>query len=106
MIGGLTELAWAQKGGVQVITGSDVPGVETLTPGLICWPSMIVGPRFTLSGPTRGGTNVISGDAAIDRADTVAVVSACAPATGAARANGMRTAAAADRLRIRIRISF
>jgi hypothetical protein len=107
MIGGLTGgFACGQKGSVQAIGGSEVPGVTTFKPGLICCPPMIVGPRVTLSGPTLGGTNKNRGDAATDGDDAVGVVSARAPATGAASANGMRTAAAADNLRIRIRISF
>jgi hypothetical protein len=66
---------------------------------------MYVAPRITLSGPTLGGMNVIAGDAGAGAA-AVGAASARAPVTGPARANGMRTAAAADNLRIRIRISF
>src|SRR5258705_2150923 len=85
MIGGLTRgLACGQKGSVQAIGGSEIPGETTFTPGLICCPSMIVGPRFTLSGPTLGGTNSNRVGAAAGADDAVGVVSARAPATGAA----------------------
>ena len=105
MIDGLRgRVVRGQNEGDHVIGGSDTPGEKTLTPGLICCPSMIVGPRFTVSGPTLGGTNVNVAAFAAARDDAAGVVAA--PATGAAMANGTRTAAAADNLRIRIRISF
>jgi hypothetical protein len=81
-------------GGVQVSGGTEIPDVETLTPGLITLPPIIVAPRLTLSGPTEGGTNVSSGDpAACGGAE---VVSALATPTGAARQNTVRAAAAPD----------
>jgi hypothetical protein len=93
----LVPVLFGQRGGVQVIGGSETPGITTFTPRLIMRPPMNVAPIFTLIGPTFGGTNVSSGDAA------AGVVSARAPTTGAARPNRLTTAAAADNFRASIR---
>jgi hypothetical protein len=89
-------------GGVQVMGGSEVPGVETLTPGLICFPPMNVAPMMTCSGPTFGGMKVKTGDAVDEDAEAGGVVAALAPATGAARTSGARAAAIAASFRVRI----
>lgn len=77
-----------------MIGGTEIPDVETFTPGLITLPPMIVAPRLTLSGPTEGGTNVSSGDPAAGGG--AEVISALATPTGAARQNTVRAAAAPD----------
>lgn len=83
-----------------MIGGTEMPVVETFTPGLITLPPMIVAPRLTLSGPTEGGTNVSSGEPAAGAATEVA--SALATPTGAARQNALRAAAATDNFRLSI----
>jgi hypothetical protein len=83
-----------------VIGGTEIPVVETFTPGLITLPPMIVAPRLTLSGPTEGGTNVSNGDPAAGGATEL--VSALATLTGAARQKALRAAAATDNFRLSI----
>jgi hypothetical protein len=83
------------------MVGSEVPGVETLTPGLIIFPPMNVAPMMTCSGPTFGGMKVKTGDA-VDDAEAGGVVAALALATGAARTSGARAAVIAASFRVRI----
>jgi len=85
--------------GVHVIGGSENPGRRMYRPGLMTFPLMIVGPMYTLIGPTFGGTNVSSGDGG---ADVAGAVAATAPATGTARPSTLIDAAATDSVRSRM----
>jgi hypothetical protein len=79
--------------------GSVIPGIRMDTPGLMTFPLMITAPMYTLSGPTFGGTNVSSGDAAGGGTDVAGAVAATAPVTGPARPSTLIDAAAADIVR-------
>jgi hypothetical protein len=90
-------------GSVQLIGGSDAPGITTYTPGLITFPPMIVGPMFTVIGPTAGGTNVSTaeptpGGTEAGGTEAAGVVSASALLTGTAAPITATTAAAAHNL--------
>jgi hypothetical protein len=81
--------------GVDVIGGSATPGVDTLTPGLITFPPMIVAPILTLIRPTLGGTNESE---PAGSCGMVGVVAALATPVDAVRHNALSAAAPAANL--------
>jgi hypothetical protein len=81
--------------GADVIGGSATPGVDTLTPGLITFPPMIVAPMLTLIRPTLGGTNESKPAGA---GGMVGVVAALATPVDAVRHNALSAAEATGSL--------